>query len=111
MRNLCHLESAAAQDPPNSYIRVEWKHEYDDDPITLYSELDEERWEVRKVEMFRDGHVTWADAKGSIGTTQLGDQPVPAVAEIAANQEFVVKEISRAEFEAAWDAAFESDAP
>ncbi len=111
MINLCHSERAADSDPPNSYIRVEWKHESPDDPILLYSELDEQRWEVRKVEMFRDGRVTHAWGKGSTGTTQLGDQPVPSVAEIAANPEFAVREIDRAEFEATWDTALDSEGP
>ncbi len=109
MTNLCYSESEAAPDPPNSYIRVEWKHESPGDPITLYSELDEERWEVRKVEVFHDGRVTHAWAKGSTGATNLGDQPAPSVAEIAANPEFVVTEISRADFEAVWDEALESE--
>jgi hypothetical protein len=111
VHNLCHAECAAAPDPPNSYIRVEWTHESPDDPITLYSELDEERWEVRKVEVFRDGRVTHAWSKGSTGTTQLGDQPTPAVAEIEANPEFSVREIGRADFESVWNEALESEEP
>jgi hypothetical protein len=83
LTNPCHAESAAAPEPPSSYIRVEWEHESPDDPITFYSELDEERWEVRKVEVFRDGRVAHAWGKGSTGTTRLGDQPTSAVAEIA----------------------------
>jgi Domain of unknown function (DUF6881) len=109
MVNLCHSERAADPDPPNSYIRVEWKHEHPDEPILLYSELDEERWEVRKVEVFRGGGATYAWAKGSTGTTWLGERPVPTLAEIAADAVFVVREISRVDFEAVWDQALEAE--
>ncbi len=31
-----------------TYLRVGWKHQHPDEPVILYSELDAERWEVRK---------------------------------------------------------------
>ncbi len=108
---MCHQQRAAIPDPPNSYIRVAWKHERPEDPITLYSELDEERWEVRKVEVFRDGRATSADGKGSTGPTSLGDQPVPSVEDIAKSAEFEATQISRREFEEIWDKTLDSDEP
>src|SRR5258705_13531981 len=39
------------------YIRVRWKHALPDEPVELLSELDSESWEVRKVEVFRDGRL------------------------------------------------------
>jgi hypothetical protein len=36
------------------YIKVFWKHQHRDEPVELYSELDDGRWEVRKVEVSRD---------------------------------------------------------
>lgn len=33
-----------------TYIRVRWLHHGPDFPIVRYSELDEQRWEVRKVD-------------------------------------------------------------
>jgi hypothetical protein len=36
-------------------VRVGWKHQHPDDPVILYSELDGNRFEVRKVEVFRNG--------------------------------------------------------
>lgn len=38
-----------------TYIRVQWLHEDSDFAVWLLSELDEERWETRKVEIFADG--------------------------------------------------------
>jgi hypothetical protein len=45
-----------------TYLECEWIHDFPDDPVLLYSELDRERWETRKVDLFRDGSKGWADA-------------------------------------------------
>ena len=51
------------------FIRVEWKHQDPDSPITLYSELDDPRWQTRKVEVFRNGCIGYTSAeRGSGGT-------------------------------------------
>jgi hypothetical protein len=38
-----------------SYIRVACRHDHRDEPVLIYCELDEARWETRKIEVFRDG--------------------------------------------------------
>jgi uncharacterized protein DUF6881 len=57
------------------YLRVGWKHQHADEPTILYSELDEDRWEVRKVEVFRNGRRGYASADGSSSGTKLGEVP------------------------------------
>lgn len=37
------------------YIDVAWRHDFADEPVRLVSELDELRFETRKLEFFRDG--------------------------------------------------------
>jgi hypothetical protein len=90
-------------------LRVRWKQSQPDTPILLYSELDEHRWEVRKVEVFADGRMTYAEGRGSTGDTQLGEVPVPAIADIASDPEFEPEAITRAEFDAVFDKAAYSD--
>ena len=87
------------------YLRVIWLHDFPDEPIELYSELDDDSWEVRKIEYFRDGFIGLADATGSTGRTCLGLEPVPPAAEIARNPEFRAVEIGREEFEGVWISA------
>jgi hypothetical protein len=87
------------------YLACKWHHENDGYPIELYSELDVGRWEVRKVEVFRDGRMQFADAHSSSGDTRLGLMPVPQVAEIAANPEFTPSVVDQATFEAIWQRA------
>jgi hypothetical protein len=85
-----------------NYIKVKWKHAFPTEPALIYGELDEGRWEVRKVEVFPDGHRGFASAAGSSGGTQLGKEPIPPLAEIAADSQFEPAEISGEEFEHVW---------
>ncbi len=85
-----------------NYIQVKWKHVFPAEPVLMYSELDENRWEVRKVEVFPDGHRGYASTAGSFGGTRLGKEPIPPLAEIAADSQFEPAEISREEFERVW---------
>ena len=87
------------------YLRCRWKHSFPDEPILLYSELDDERWEHRKVEIFADGRMAYADRHRESGDTGLGLVPVPPLAEIAADPQFDPAEISKAEFELVWNDA------
>jgi hypothetical protein len=85
-----------------SYIKVKWIHSFPDEPILLYSELDDKRWEARKVEVFADERMGYAGAGARLGGTKLGKEPLPSLAEIAADPQFEPVEISKAEFETVW---------
>jgi len=37
------------------YVLAEWDHDLDDEPYLVYSELDDTRREVRRVEFYRNG--------------------------------------------------------
>jgi hypothetical protein len=85
-----------------SYLRVKWKHSSSTYPILLYSELDSERWETRKIEVYANGRCGFASASGAAGGAQLGKCPVPTLTEIASDPQFEPVEITRAEFEELW---------
>jgi hypothetical protein len=87
-----------------SYISVRWIHQNPGEPIWLLSELDNERWEMRKIEVFADGSKGYASKTEEVAGTALGTSPVPPLAEIAADAEFIPREITADEFEAAWTA-------
>jgi hypothetical protein len=84
------------------YLKCRWHHSSPDQPIILYSELDEERWEQRKVEIFADGRAGFADRHRESGETRLGLAPVPSIAAIVADPEFDPVEVSKEEFESVW---------
>jgi hypothetical protein len=88
-----------------TYFKCKWNHTFPDEPIMLYSELDDQRWEVRKVEVFRDGRMGFADGEREFGGSGLGLVPTPPLAEIAADPEFEPVEIAQLEFESVWSEA------
>lgn len=86
----------------DTYLKVVWHHDFPDEPVVLFSELDDERYETRKVEVFRDGHRTFASLQGFSGSTMLGEIPAPSIEELSESGEFSPEQIAREEFEAIW---------
>ncbi|WP_216893588.1 DUF6881 domain-containing protein [Nocardia alni] len=89
---------------------VRWHHDFDDEPVDLFSEIGDDDYEVRKVDVYRDGHMEWADATHETATIELGQAPTPAPEEIDADAEFTAVRIEVAEFETMWSAAREHGA-
>ena len=79
-----------------TYLAAEWMHELEDQPRFLYSELHVDRYEMRRVEAFRDGRVVQVEDE-----MELGDRSIPSMEEINAipGGEFRAWEIGAAEFE------------
>ncbi|WP_444994231.1 DUF6881 domain-containing protein [Aliikangiella sp. IMCC44359] len=88
-----------------TYIYSKWKNNPIEMPVEFYSELDMSRYEVRKVEVFKSGRLTYASKSKSTGETRLGITPVPSIAEIKTQVEFEIKEISKQDFENIWQKA------
>jgi hypothetical protein len=84
------------------YLKVDWHHEFPDEPVTLYSEVGDDGYETRKVNVFPDGHLEWADSAHESAHTGLGEIAVPPIEEIDEQDEFTATEISRDAFEAVW---------
>jgi hypothetical protein len=84
------------------YLKVKWIHTNPEYPVWLYSELDNDRWETRKVEVFSNGTIGFADSAESFGTTELGIEPIPRLEEIVSDPQFLPEEISRNEFDEIW---------
>jgi hypothetical protein len=85
-----------------THLKVKWIHSFTDEPLLLYSELDSERWELRKVEVFPDGRMGFAGPGVEVGGTRLGEVPFPSSAQIATDPQFEPVAISRAEFDVIW---------
>jgi hypothetical protein len=90
-----------------TYIKVIWHHEFRNEPVTLYSELDDQRFEVRKVELFSDGRTAFSCASDSSSSpySQLGLVPIPDNTEIARDSQFEIFEIEAEEFDLVWKSA------
>jgi hypothetical protein len=85
------------------YIVFEWKQRDPNFPILIYSELNEEGYETRKVQFFPDGRVGYADLERvDNGDTGLSEQPIKGIEEFQDDPELEAKEISKEEFERIW---------
>jgi hypothetical protein len=85
------------------YLKVEWVHEFMNEPMLICSEIDEHRNEIRKIEMFRDGRVGYANNEIEYGGSALSEWPLPEIDEIALDDQFKPTEISKEYFEKIWE--------
>ena len=86
------------------YLKVGWHHDNPTEPVLLLSEV-VDGYEVRKVEVFADGHRQHAGPDGSTGDTRLGERRVPPDEEIDAQPVFAVLPTGPEEFEREYLAA------
>lgn len=85
-----------------TYLLVKWKHSNPDEPVVLYSELDDARMQRRKIDIFPDGRWGFADENEEVGGSGLGDAPTPRVEQLNADPVYEAEEISKEEFEKLW---------
>jgi hypothetical protein len=86
------------------YLRVHWSHSFPDEPVWFFYELDDQRWTVRTVEVYRDGRRGYAKEGMSVGGTELSEVPISSMEEIAADSQFEPSIITSDEFEKEWAA-------
>ena len=86
-----------------NYFKVKWKHSFPDEPVWIYSEVDENRWELRKIEIFSNGRIGYASPTESTGETRLAEEPIPPLIKISNDPQFEPSEISKSEFEEIWN--------
>ena len=85
------------------YVRLKWNHTNPDEPVWIFSELDPDGKEVRKIECFRNGFCDVATAEVSSGTAALMTLPLPDLSQLARRDpEFTPVEITKEQFEEVW---------
>jgi hypothetical protein len=89
----------------NTYLEVSWNHFLPNEPIVLLSELDSDRWEIRKVEMYADGRMNYCSKNEGAFGCELSIEPLPTVLEIGEDPQFVPREITKGQFEGCWSRA------
>jgi hypothetical protein len=74
----------------------------------LFEEIDEQRYETRKVHQYADGRLVRTDRISDLSTS-LAWAPVPPEDEIASQREFEVLPLSAEEFEEVWRSAIDAN--
>ncbi len=87
----------------SEYMEVYWIHQSEDEPVWLYSELDTQRLEKRKIDIYKDESFGIAGAGMEFGGTILSAEAVPNIEDINKDKEFIAKPISREKFEELWN--------
>jgi hypothetical protein len=85
-----------------TYLLVKWKTASPDVPCVMYSELDDQRMERRKIDVYADGRWGFADEHEEIGGSGLGEASTPTVDCLNADPEYEAEAIDKEEFEKLW---------
>jgi len=75
------------------------------EPSFIFQEVDLERWELRKVEVYPNGSMEYASEDKCSSRLRLSVEPLPTLVEIAQNPRFKPESITAEEFERMWDLA------
>jgi hypothetical protein len=87
---------------PLNYWYWENNDEADILPICVYVEVDSELYERRKIELYQDNVVGYADDYQEIGRTGLSDRPLPSFEELKGIIKSPITKISIEQFEEVW---------
>jgi hypothetical protein len=85
------------------YIHIKWLHELPDAPTDCYAELDDNRMEVRKIEIFLDQSVGYAMAGRASESTNLRSTPVPYLSQLNQDPRVMADDIEWFEFNDFWE--------
>jgi hypothetical protein len=90
------------------YIHVKWNHSFEEEPVEIYMEIDEARWETRKIEVFSNGKAACASRLQPCNMTELSQEQIPTIEEIESDEQFTPEQIDEQDFELAWCSFCES---
>lgn len=87
------------------YHRIHWIHEPPDgpsNPVLIYSELADDREEIRKVDEYENGWLDLAGEGVETGSTFLAEGVYPSLEEINQDPHYEAVTITKEEFERKW---------
>lgn len=87
------------------YYKIQWIHNFEDEPVLIFSEVGEDKYETRKVEIYKNGKIGYAFENLEFNGAGLSEKPFPPLNELNGKDEYeeiLTSEISIGEFEAIW---------
>ena len=83
------------------YLHVMWEHNFIDEPQEIYMELNDERFQERVLEFYKDSKIAYATCNYEYNTF-LAKEQYPEVNEVNSTEEFYAEKINKEEFEKLW---------
>jgi hypothetical protein len=83
------------------YSKLVWRNHGPEFPDLIYSQIDDDGYEVRKVEVFPDGHYGCSDGIEQRGRTELSDRPMPEHLD-PATRDLTLLALDSQEFDRQW---------
>jgi hypothetical protein len=90
------------------YVKINWIHNHNDEPLQIYSEIGEDGYEIRKVEVFKNQKFGYAKDDVTVNGTALSDEIFPDLSELNGKDEWDEMnsaEILQDDFESIWNIA------
>ncbi|SKB10104.1 hypothetical protein SAMN06295964_3102 [Aeromicrobium choanae] len=87
------------------HLQVRWSHGSTDHQVMLYSEIDNDGYEIRKVDEYANGRLDLAGEGIETGSTGLGTERIPPMEEINVDPQSRAAPLDPVEFEQIWDRA------
>jgi hypothetical protein len=84
------------------YVKVRWSHDYPDTTVAYFIELRDDRYETRRVQVYRDGRMEWADRDHESATVRLSERAFRPLDEINAQPQLTAESIDAEEFNTVW---------
>lgn len=85
------------------YIKIHWIHNFDNEPEYIYSEIDNQGYETRKIEIYKNGYyIIYSE---SINSDRLTEGKYPSLEELTFKDKFETMqalEIRKEEFYKIW---------
>lgn len=86
-------------------MKVDWIHNFSDEPCVIYGELRNDLEEVRKIEFYKNGDIGYVQKNGDSYLAFLSEMNWLMKEEIEEDSQFKVTMITQNEFEEVWKKA------
>lgn len=85
------------------YMKGYWIHQFEDEPVLYFHEIDEDGYERRRVQFYQNGGFNQVSKELETDDEYLSPALIPSVEEINEDPQFRAEWINESSFEEIWD--------
>jgi len=87
------------------YYKIAWKHNLKEEPSLILGEINDNLWEVRRIEFFQDGSFRYTDGYKKVGDIDLAENRMDEKLLNVDGESVRIIYISKSDFENEWNKA------